>query len=193
MAWEVIVSAFVGGLAGAGIQAWMSRRNVTDQIKAQDERRIGEFYLERKVDCLLNCQEKLEEFRAKMELCATNSLLVDQDEGEEMAKELTELFNDYHRSVKRVSVFLSEDKEDILEETIDPFREATKMVKKDAEKFWIESYVNPEQAEVDWERVRNRYDQSSEMIKSEVIEGLEYLERVGINPNSNQSPRRDRR
>lgn len=52
MVWEVIGAAALGGFAGSTVQAFASRRNMQDQIEATNQRRAGEFYLEKKVEAL---------------------------------------------------------------------------------------------------------------------------------------------
>lgn len=172
MVWDVVLAAAFGGFAGSGVQAWVSRINAEKQIEAQDDRRVGEFYLQEKVETLIEYHTELERFVEEIRLYQ-NSAYGDELTEEEWSENVAEIYNSYHKSLTRAAIFLSESQHETLDETLEPFQEATEHVKESISKDLL---ILLAEDEWNYEEVVDAFLDAREVVKGEIQDGINRLE-----------------
>ena len=167
------VSGAVIGSLLTGAFNWLTTRQ---QVESQDDRRVGEFYLEKKVEALMEYHTQLDHFMNKVDIYKARAY------NSEMSKDvasddLIELFNSYDKSLHRVIVFLDTEQQKILEETIGPFRNSVTHVNT----FTIEGMSPRPEDQNKWEAelhpvVEKKGQEAQEVVKQEIQQGLNRLE-----------------
>lgn len=121
-----ILGAIAGGSAavvGSLVQAWFNRQNTRDRIEAEKEhlqireqketkRRKGEFYLEKKVEILMDLYRALEESRTEYKRVADKAGY--GGISDEEYDRVVEQHRQYRSVMDRASAFLSEEQREIL-------------------------------------------------------------------------------
>lgn len=161
---EGIIGALVGGgfaVAGSAITGWINRQNTQDRIKADNERRRGEYYLQKKVEALMNLYAVVEETRREYKKTADKAVY-----GEISQQEYDEVVNWYHkyeRAMDRAAVFLSEEQHETLLEAFNKIH--------DTNSFLHRKIDNPEQdsySEFGLSEYNERFDAVEEVLKDEI-------------------------
>lgn len=113
MVWEVIGAAALGGFAGSAVQAAASRRNVREQIEAENKRRVGEFYLEKKVEALTDVfRTMVAAYNTYADYCNQRNVVSQ----EELETEILPLYEEYTSAQYRAVLFLNtEDAEKLVQ------------------------------------------------------------------------------
>lgn len=172
---DVIIAAFVGGFAGSTIQAIVSRKNTEKRIQAQHDRRIGEFFLDEKVRALTEYHVELERFIEEIRVLKNRAYFSDERDEDvtEVRSDVVEVYNDYHRSLTRASIFLTEEQHEVLNETLMPFREASKHVEDSVSEDLLTLMADDEW---NYEEVIESFNDAREVVKREIQQGLNRLE-----------------
>mgnify|MGYP006268070631 CR=1 FL=1 len=176
---EGILGALVGGsfaIGGALVQGLISRKNTIDRIEAENDRRVGEYYLKQKVEVLTEYHAQLEKIFEELGVYQ-NQIYMDEDgiTEEEFHDELTEMFNTYYHTSSRASVFLTENQEDTLSETADVLRKAHLHLQKVLE---LDGYDDKKAVPPLWHRERQEYakEEARDVVKEEIQKSMRRLE-----------------
>lgn len=172
--WLAIAS---GGSAvtAAGVTAYINRLNTKDRIQEETDRQHGEFYLEKKVETLidfLSALQLLEEINIYRKRAYASDLTM-----EEYEETVIPQVNDFHRAMARTRAFLTEEQYSRVNETYQPLRTACDHI------VWsIENdIIDPDSwtgESVSWneEELIETIDAAEGVIRSEIQTGLSAFE-----------------
>lgn len=180
---EAILGALVGGgaaVVGSYVQAQVNRQNTRDRIdaerenlkvrqQAETERRRGEYYLQKKVEALMNLYAVLAETRREYKKTADKAVFdgITQEEYDETI----ELYHKYEQEMDRAAVFLNDEQHETL-------LVAFKTIH-DTNSFLNRKIDNPEQSdysEFNLGEHNDRFDAAEETLKEEIRVPIEALD-----------------
>lgn len=182
------VSGVVIGSFLTGAFNWLStkqrmeaeRENLQIRQEAETERRRGEYYLQQKVEALINLYAVLEETRREYKKTADKAVYgeISQEEYEEVI----EWYNRYERTMDRAAVFLSDEQHEILLEVFNNIH--------DTNSFLHRKVDNPEKSkysEFGLSEYNDRFNTAEDMLKQEIrgpIEALDAEESAHLTPTA---------
>jgi hypothetical protein len=172
MVWDVLLAAALGGFAGSAVQAWASRKNAEKQIEAQDDRRVGEIYLQKKVEALIEYHSELEMFVEEIRIYQDQAYAGELSE-EEWSENVAEMYNSYHESLTRASIFLSKKQHKKLDDTLDPFKDATEHVRHSVSGDLLKHIAEDEDK---YEDVVDAFLDARDVVREEIQRGIDRLE-----------------
>ncbi|WP_324663101.1 hypothetical protein [Haloarcula sediminis] len=168
---EGLIGALGGALISGLLVGGFNYLNTTQKIESEDDRSVGEFYLERKVDALAKYHGELDRFVEEVRVYKNKAY--DGRLSESEASEVIELFNSYRLAVSELSIFLTEKQEDTIDATLGPFKQASVHVIDKTE------FDRPdEMTEESWnyKEVKKAAAEASGVVKAEIREGVGRLE-----------------
>lgn len=106
----------LGSAIGYGVAAWENLKTTEKQIRSEDRRRRGEYYLERKVNALMELHSTLKATRRLYKFKADR--VGHERLPEEEYEEVLQQFRDYERTVNDASIFLDDEQQRALTDVI---------------------------------------------------------------------------
>lgn len=171
------VSGAVVGSLLTGAFNWLStkqrmeaeRENLEIRQQAETERRRGEYYLQQKVEILMNLYAVLEETRREYKKTADKAVYgsISQEEYDEVI----DWYHKYEKVMDRAAVFLSDEQHQNLLEVFNIIHETNSFLHRKVD--------NPEQSdysEFGLAEYNDRFDTAEEMLKEEIREPIEALD-----------------
>lgn len=171
------VSGAVVGSVVTGAFNWLStkqrieaeRENLEIRQQAETERRRGEYYLEQKVEALLNVYAVLEETRREYK--KTADAAVYGSISEEDYQEVVEWYRKYERAMDRASVFLTEEQHQNLLGVLDKIHKTNS--------FLHRKIDNPEESsysEFGLSEFNDRFNAAEDILKEEINGPIEAID-----------------
>lgn len=168
--------AVIGSLL-TGLFNWVStkqrmnaeRENLEIRQQAETERRRGEYYLEQKVEALMNLYAVLEETRREYK--KTADAAVYGEISQEKYDGVIDWYHKYERAMDRAAVFLSNEQHKTLLEVFNTIH--------DTNAFLHQKINNPKQSdysEFGLSEFNDRFDDAEEMLKEEIKVPIEALD-----------------
>lgn len=110
------VFGVVGSVVGYGVAAWANIQSTERQIESENRRRRGEYFLERKVEALMELHSTLKTTRRKYKFKAdkVGEVQLSQEE----VDELMEQFREYEQVKNEAGIFLDDDQQRTLAEVV---------------------------------------------------------------------------
>lgn len=171
------VSGAVIGSLLTGAFNWLStrqrmeaeRENLHIRLQTETERRRGEYYLQQKVEALMNLYAILEETRRKYKKTADKAVYgeISQEEYDEAI----DWYHKYEQAMDRAAVFLSDEQHETLLEVFNTIH--------DTNSFLHRKIDNPEQSdysEFGLSEYNDRFNTAEEMLKEEIRGPIEALD-----------------
>lgn len=182
MVFETVVSAAPGGLLGSGALGYLNLRATRVQMRAERATTRGEYYLERKVEALIDVQSELKCARREYKRHADKAGHSEEGISQAEYDELIEVFDDYREAIDEASIFLDEDQFETLLEIDLAIRDTHRFLKKA-----VDYPTETDYSEFDLAEFNDRFDAGEEMLKAEVKEPVDQLD---ISPDSDVFPHR---
>jgi hypothetical protein len=178
------VSGAVIGSLLTGVFNWLStkqrmeaeRENLHIVQQAETERRRGEYYLQQKVEALMNLYAVLEETRREYK--TTADAAVYGAISEEDYQEVIDWYHKYERAMDRAAVFLTDEQHETLLEVFNKIH--------DSNSFLHRKVDNPKQSDYSkfgLSEYNDRFNTAEEMLKEEIKEPIEALDVDGSTHN----------
>lgn len=165
---DVIISAFVGGVAGSIITAITQVYTTNKQQKAETKRRHAEFYVEPKVQTLTDlhsaldgCYRTIDDFYKKNRESVTR---------EDYLEELVPKLNEYEQLLTRASIYLNADEKKKMENALRELRLGVMSIQ---DKTVPDG---PEPREIDWESLHAACDGARGVLRGQMSEPIRNLE-----------------
>lgn len=165
---EVVLSAFVGGVAGSMITAIVQIYTTKKQQRAETERQVAEFYAGRKVETLTNLHSTLDRCcRVLDDYYKKNSESVTESDYHD---EVTSSLEEYERALSQASIFLDEIEREQMDETLSELRLGVMSIQDKA------LSDGREPRKIDWDELNSVYDEAREVLRSQMNDPIEELE-----------------
>ncbi|MFC7205263.1 hypothetical protein ACFQJC_17270 [Haloferax namakaokahaiae] len=165
---DVIISAFVGGVAGSAITAITQVYTTNKQQKAETKRRHAEFYAGPKVKTLTDLHSALDECHRTIEdYYKRNNESVSRDDYHE---EVVSNLNEYEQLLTRAGIYLNDDEKEKMENALREFRLGVMSIQDKA----IPDGQEPR--EIDWESLDAANDGARGVLQGQMGEPIKNIE-----------------
>ncbi|WP_423746622.1 hypothetical protein V5735_19035 [Haladaptatus sp. SPP-AMP-3] len=157
---DILITAAIGGTVGAVVTAAASLFQTHLQQQSENIRWHAEFYLERKVESLMDLHAALE--HAKLIYIEKGLKIGYGTVTKEDVDEVISVWQRFEQKLNQASVFLTNDQQQILSETLDKFHEANPI--------FNQAYEERNMAPSDFARreILDKYREGSEVLKEEI-------------------------
>lgn len=179
---DVVLGTILGAmiaLVGTSIQSYVNWRQTRHKTDEANKRRRAEFYLEKKVDSLVEYHSNLTIFIEEIEV-VKNRVESGNLTREEFDGEFTDLFNSYHNSMAQATAFLTEEQTETLGDTVVKFREGIAYIEEKLE--GLDRDDDEEEEELyffhDWDREDQleSFEKAKRVVEEEINDGISGLE-----------------
>jgi hypothetical protein len=168
----MVVELIIGALAAIGgslVPAWVNRQNTKDKIRAETERRRGDYFLKQKVEVLMEVHGVLKEARReyKKKGDAAQAGAISQEDYDKIRR----IYRKYEDAMDRASVFLSEEQQNALLEVFDKLGKLNGFLYTN-----IDNQILADHSKFGLSEFNNQFNTAEKMLQEEIKEPVEALE-----------------